>query len=136
MQKQFAFFYLLLLFFSFLEMSSSENISADITEDDASARVLLPQPAEDVEAILGTEKPQTLELDGDKLDLDELGPMIINPDGTVRRIANWDVLTEREKQVAWRRIAERNKRRIAELEEAGSSADTTGVDEVLAVTDA
>ena len=121
-------------------MSSSENISADITEDDASARVLLPQPAEDVEAILGTEKPQTLELDGDKLDLDELGPMIINPDGTVRRIANWDVLTEREKQVAWRRIAERNKRRIAELEEAGSSADTTGgevgVDEVLAVTDA
>jgi hypothetical protein len=31
--------------------------------------------------------------------------------GTTRRIENWDTLTEREKQVSWRRIAKRNEER-------------------------
>ena len=42
--------------------------------------------------------------------------MIINEDGTIRRIANWESLTEREQAVAWKRLADRNKRRIEELQ--------------------
>lgn len=35
------------------------------------------------------------------LNLDHLGPMIVNSDGTVSRIANWDKMTEREQQVGF-----------------------------------
>ena len=34
---------------------------------------------------------------------------VVNEDGTLRRIANWDLLTPSEKEVAQRRIASRNK---------------------------
>ena len=40
-----------------------------------------------------------------------MGPVIINADGTTRRIANWDQMTQGEQQVAWRRISKRNEER-------------------------
>lgn len=44
--------------------------------------------------------------------------MIINADGTTRRIDNWDQMTKGEQEVAWRRIAKRNEeRREALLEQ-------------------
>lgn len=70
----------------------------------------------------------TEKLGDDGIKFDHLGPMIINIDGTVSRIANWDKMTERERQVssfttsfltlkvAWRRIAARNKERREQLE--------------------
>ena len=48
---------------------------------------------------------------GETLKLDFLGPIIINTDGTTKRIANWDALTEKEKEVSWRRIGKRNEER-------------------------
>ena len=72
---------------------------------------------------------------GETLKLTEAGPMIINPDGTVRRISNWDVLTQAERDNTWRIISARNKKRIeilkqklandekATLEKAGSETD-------------
>ena len=49
---------------------------------------------------------------------EEMGPVIINADGTTRRIDNWDQMTKNEQEVAWRRIAKRNEeRRKALLEE-------------------
>ncbi|KAG5178179.1 hypothetical protein JKP88DRAFT_188785 [Tribonema minus] len=53
---------------------------------------------------------------GETMRLDHLGPIIINSDGTTRRITNWDTMTERERQVALRRIAKRNKERIETLQ--------------------
>ena len=47
--------------------------------------------------------------------MDELGPIIINPDGTTRRITNWDTLTTQEKKSSWRLISKRNKERLAKL---------------------
>jgi len=41
-----------------------------------------------------------LTVDGDALSLDRLGPMIINTDGTVRRIANWDILSHKKRNLA------------------------------------
>jgi predicted Fe-S protein YdhL (DUF1289 family) len=40
-----------------------------------------------------------------------MGPVIINIDGTTRRIDNWDQMTKNEQEVAWRRIAKRNEER-------------------------
>jgi predicted Fe-S protein YdhL (DUF1289 family) len=48
--------------------------------------------------------------------LDHLGPIIINTDGTTRRIDNWDTLSEREKETTWRRIKKRNAERREMLE--------------------
>ena len=43
---------------------------------------------------------------------DKMGPLVINDDGSTRRIANWDVLTEKEKQNTLRVISRRNKVRL------------------------
>lgn len=48
---------------------------------------------------------------GDKIKLDAMGPIIINPDGTTRQITNWDKMTEHERATAWRRISKRNEER-------------------------
>jgi hypothetical protein len=48
---------------------------------------------------------------GETIRFEEWGPIILNTDGTTRRIDNWDQLTEHEKQVTWRRISKRNEER-------------------------
>lgn len=55
---------------------------------------------------------------GETIRFEELGPIILNTDGTTRRIGNWDQLTEQEKKATWRRISKRNEeRRLALLEQ-------------------
>lgn len=55
---------------------------------------------------------------GESITLEEMGPIIINSDGTTRAIDNWDQMTKGEQEVAWRRISQRNeKRRKALLEQ-------------------
>ena len=58
-----------------------------------------------------------IQLDGDAVPLRELGPIIINRDGTTRRITNWHDLTPAEQDSSWRVIAARNKRRILALKQ-------------------
>merc|ERR1719329_1229838 len=48
---------------------------------------------------------------GETIKFEEWGPSMLNSDGTTRRIENWDTLTEREKEVTWRRISKRNEER-------------------------
>ncbi|KDQ23784.1 hypothetical protein PLEOSDRAFT_1016984, partial [Pleurotus ostreatus PC15] len=40
--------------------------------------------------------------------LDELGPMVVNSDGTLSRIANWGSMTEAEKERTLRILLARN----------------------------
>ena len=54
---------------------------------------------------------------GESIKFEEMGPVVINTDGTTRQIANWDKMTEHEKTVTWRRISKRNAERRAMLEE-------------------
>lgn len=55
---------------------------------------------------------------GESIQFEDMGPVIINADGSTRQIANWDKMTEAEQQVAWRRISKRNEeRRKALLEQ-------------------
>jgi hypothetical protein len=48
---------------------------------------------------------------GETLRFEELGPIIINSDGSTRRIENWSQLSDKEKEVSWRRISKRNEER-------------------------
>ena len=42
---------------------------------------------------------QRLEVGGDRVSLDDLGPVIVNKDGSLRRIGNWAELTEHEREL-------------------------------------
>ena len=64
-----------------------------------------------------------VEVGGEALSLDELGPIIINEDGTMRRIANWHLLTDQEKEHTQRKIAKRNKTRIEALQQLRATGD-------------
>lgn len=52
---------------------------------------------------------------GTTVSLDHLGPMVVNVDGTMSRIANWDKMAEIEKKNTLRIIGKRNKDRLAAL---------------------
>lgn len=47
--------------------------------------------------------------------LDHLGPMVVNTDGTLARITNWDTMTETEQRNTVRIISKRNKQRLDAL---------------------
>ena len=60
---------------------------------------------------------------GETISFEEFGPVILNTDGSTRRIANWDILTEAEKKVTWRRISKRNEERRKALLEKQSEEE-------------
>jgi hypothetical protein len=66
---------------------------------------------------------------GDTISFEEMGPVIINPDSTTRRIDNWDQMTKSEQEVAWRRISKRNAERRAALLEKQKEMEQDGKNE-------
>jgi hypothetical protein len=52
---------------------------------------------------------------GETLTLDELGPIIINKDGSLRRITNWSELSPEERKHTKRRVSLRNHKRLGVL---------------------
>ncbi|PNW83015.1 hypothetical protein CHLRE_06g303183v5 [Chlamydomonas reinhardtii] len=86
----------------------------------------LPEPQAAPAAGSSNSGAQTLTVGGGKVSLDELGPAIVAEDGTLRRIANWAQLTERERQVALRRIGARNQERIAALKQQQEQQEQHG----------
>ncbi|KAK5722956.1 hypothetical protein LTR17_014088 [Elasticomyces elasticus] len=57
--------------------------------------------------------------------LDHLGPMVVNIDGTISQITNWDQMTEIEKKNTMRMLQRRNKQRLDALKQAENQEDTT-----------
>ena len=57
---------------------------------------------------------------GEAVVMDHLGPVIVNADGTLARIANWEEMTDKERQLTKKRIAKRNVERLRALSEAGT----------------
>jgi hypothetical protein len=57
---------------------------------------------------------QKLEV-GTTVKLDHLGPMVVNQDGTLSRISNWETMGEMEKKNTVRIIGKRNKQRLEAL---------------------
>ncbi len=54
---------------------------------------------------------------------DHLGPIVVNTDGTMARIANWDKMIPREQESAYRIIAARNKQRLEALKKKTEDAE-------------
>jgi hypothetical protein len=54
--------------------------------------------------------------------LDHLGPMVINVDGTMSRISNWEKMADIEKENTLRIIAKRNQSRLEALRKKDSGA--------------
>ena len=57
---------------------------------------------------------------GTTVSLDHLGPMVVNVDGTMSRISNWDKMAEIEKKNTLRIIGKRNQERLAALKKDGA----------------
>ncbi|KAH0362542.1 hypothetical protein KCU65_g8018, partial [Aureobasidium melanogenum] len=55
---------------------------------------------------------------GEGVALDHLGPMVVNKDGTISRITNWDKMAEIEKRNTLRILQKRNKQRLDALKHA------------------
>ncbi|KAG0738269.1 hypothetical protein G6F16_009397 [Rhizopus arrhizus] len=60
----------------------------------------------------------------DTYKLKELGPVVVNEDGTISRINNWHEMTEIEKNNVNRILLKRNRQRLAKLKEAAENTST------------
>ncbi|ODM22164.1 hypothetical protein SI65_03010 [Aspergillus cristatus] len=60
---------------------------------------------------------------GSTVTLDHLGPMVVNTDGTLSRIANWEGMAEIERKTTLRVLGKRNKQRLEALKAAGVGVD-------------
>lgn len=79
--------------------------------------LLLPAPS--------TDETTSLEIGGQPVQLDALGPMVVNSDGTISRIANWPNLTDEEKKRTLRVLGARNRIRFAQAEAKLGQQDST-----------
>ncbi|ETS06642.1 hypothetical protein M419DRAFT_44119, partial [Trichoderma reesei RUT C-30] len=73
-------------------------------------RNALPAPTPD-------DNVQTLDVSGSgsTVKLDALGPLVVNADGTMSRIANWDKMAPIERENTLRILGKRNQERLAAL---------------------
>ncbi|KAG0760177.1 hypothetical protein G6F57_006849 [Rhizopus arrhizus] len=60
----------------------------------------------------------------DTYKLKELGPVVVNEDGTISRINNWHEMTEIERNNVNRILLKRNRQRLAKLKEAADNTST------------
>jgi hypothetical protein len=63
---------------------------------------------------------------GERVSFDELGPIVVHADCTLRRINNWGIMMTHERAATQRRVAARNAERLAacrERQAAGLLAD-------------
>jgi len=78
-------------------------------------------------------KKQVLEVGGEPVTLDAMGPIILNEDGSMSRITNWHEMMEHEQKNTLRIIAKRNAQRRAKLlakqeQETAAAADAKNVE--------
>jgi hypothetical protein len=57
--------------------------------------------------------------DGTTAKLDHLGPIVVNQDGSLSRIGNWDEMSNIEQKNAMRILGKRNAARLAALRSEG-----------------
>ena len=75
----------------------------------------LPLMLENTPASKPDSATRVLSVGGPAISLDELGPIVINSNGTTSRIENWASLSADEQERSHRRISKRNAERIAVL---------------------
>mmetsp|Transcript_5996 Transcript_5996/g.8320 ORF Transcript_5996/g.8320 Transcript_5996/m.8320 type:complete len:109 (+) Transcript_5996:14-340(+) len=95
-------------------MASSETPTPPPDQKDEAEKPVLGLPAP------SDFKGESKTASGDGIKFDKLGPVVLNSDGTISRIANWHKMTKREQDLTYKRIVKRNnERRQALLAEMG-----------------
>ena len=89
------------------QTSQTQQTCSGSTQD---APLPLPEPTSDA---------TQLNVNGEGVKLDHLGPLVVNKDGTLSRIANWDKMAEVEKQNTLRILGKRNQLRLGNLRGEG-----------------
>ncbi|KAH7321218.1 hypothetical protein B0I35DRAFT_428823 [Stachybotrys elegans] len=78
-------------------------------------------------ALPAPDDPSVTKLDvsgeGTTVKLDHLGPLVVNTDGTLARVANWEHMTEFERRNTLRVLGKRNQERLAVLRAAAAEKD-------------
>lgn len=92
-------------------IASKDAIGSE--SQDGGAPLGLPAPPGEGEAI-----QLDMSSGGDTVRLDSLGPMVVNKDGSISRIGNWDQMTEMEQKNTLRIVGKRNKSRMEALQAA------------------
>ena len=111
------------------QYSTTSPVENEVVIEDSNDSIkFLPEPS------TTGEKSREIKL-GEAIRLEELGPIIINIDGTTRRITNWANLTKQEQASTFRLISARNKKRLAELQKRVENIDTTITDETTVIGD-
>lgn len=105
-----------------LSMSSSSNnpTTEGLPEKDGTQTSKEPLALPDSSTSIGggvvNDDVRSLKVGG-SLSLDELGPIIVNKDGTTSRVTNWLEMGREEQERTQRMIKKRNEKRLKELKE-------------------
>ena len=91
---------------------NGENLDSKLVQNISVAKDILMLPAS---TNINGEINRQITL-GETVSLEELGPIIINADGTTRRITNWLDLNKVEQETSWRVISARNLKRLKALQ--------------------
>jgi hypothetical protein len=102
---------------SSIRPSDTSVESQDSFKDSEGRPLGLPEPPSEEEAM-----KLDLSSGSDSVKLDHLGPLVVNKDGTLSRIGNWDQMTEHEKRNTLRVLGKRNQLRTSALKEAEGDA--------------
>ncbi|KAI8625834.1 hypothetical protein F5Y19DRAFT_239247 [Xylariaceae sp. FL1651] len=106
--------------------SSSSNSSVPFLPIMDSSTTTNPSTSTEAHQQQGSDGSQSLKVNGEGLRLDHLGPLIVNEDGTLGRIANWEKMADIEKDNAVRMVSRRNKLRLERLRTAQSGTEKDG----------
>lgn len=120
-----------------MNSSSGDTTKHDQATDKAQAQEDPSNPSQQEQLYLpdidsssdSQRKPQRLDLSaegGSTVSLDHLGPMVVNVDGTLSRIGNWEQMTEIERKNTLRILGKRNKQRLDALKAANAEQHADG----------
>ncbi|KAJ6542753.1 hypothetical protein B0H19DRAFT_1171774 [Mycena capillaripes] len=99
-----------------MDTQSDKHRDSDTDPQPREQLLLTEGASEGNEAASKGDVPQ-LHPGGAAVKLDDLGPLVVNSDGTLSRIANWHTLTAAEKANTIRVLSARNKIRLANEEQ-------------------
>lgn len=122
--------------FSLLSLTQTRGMSSQIeTHTKSTPSSTSTDSNESPKPVLGLPSPDDVQnapqLDisgeGSTIRFDHLGPIVVNQDGSLSRISNWDQMTETEKKNTLRVLVKRNNQRLAALKvqdvQAGETVD-------------
>ncbi|TLD10158.1 hypothetical protein PgNI_05578 [Pyricularia grisea] len=86
----------------------------------------LPLPPTPDQSTTANDGVKQLNAQGGSVSFDHLGPIVVNQDGTMSRVANWPNMTQIERENTLRILGKRNQLRLAALRKAAEDTEKAG----------